>query len=88
MKGEKATLVLEDKKGNIICSNTTAAIHRSRTDSNQPEPLSIEPHVPEQTALVKKKAKRSFSDTGNRTRALPALYSELTLQMRAANPSH
>ena len=38
--------------------------------------------------LVKKKAKRSFSDTGNRTRALPALYSELTLQMRAANPSH
>jgi hypothetical protein len=25
------------------------------------------------------RAKRSFSDTGNRTRALPALYSELTL---------
>ena len=35
-----------------------------------------------------KKAKRTFSDTGNRTRALPALYSELTLRMRAANPSH
>lgn len=35
-----------------------------------------------------RRAKRWCSDTGNRTRALPALYSELTLRMRAANPSH
>ncbi|CAI9631320.1 unnamed protein product [Alternaria burnsii] len=34
------------------------------------------------------RAKRTFSDTGNRTRALPALYGELTLLVRAANPSH
>jgi hypothetical protein len=38
--------------------------------------------------LVNRKGKKIVSDTGNRTRALPALYSELTLQMRAANPSH
>ena len=40
------------------------------------------------TFLVNEKGKKIVSDTGNRTRALPALYSELTLQMRAANPSH
>ncbi|KAF1838670.1 hypothetical protein BDW02DRAFT_564778 [Decorospora gaudefroyi] len=42
----------------------------------------------EPTEYRKLQKEMMFSDTGNRTRALPALYSELTLQMRAANPSH
>ncbi|PAN20020.2 hypothetical protein PAHAL_3G313500 [Panicum hallii] len=58
------------KKKGKNSKSSSGALKRSRTDSNQPKPLSIEIHVPtEQTDPVKKKTKRKVKEPSKKKNA-------------------